>query len=112
MVTHTLCSLCRAVELRAFESEEILEKFVEDSEIPLADYKIRKEKIGAAIVFGPAFQVPNETLYLFRPLNPASHNLNYTIRIPLYTIDTGHVSGLLQLPGPQHGNNLRLEFCT
>ncbi|ODN03994.1 ATP-binding cassette sub-family A member 3 [Orchesella cincta] len=91
-------------ELKPFDSEEELEVFVEDSEIPLADYKIRKNKIGAAIIFGPAFQVPNETLYLYNPLKPEDHRLNYTIRIPLYTIDTSHLVGSLQLPGPQHDN--------
>lgn len=99
------------IELRAFDSEEQLEAFVEDSEIPLADYKIRKEKIGAAIIFGSAFLEPNETLYMYRPVNPANYQLNYTIRIPLYTIDTGHLVSLLQLPGPQHGNyQLLLTF--
>lgn len=87
-------------ELRPFASEEELEAFVEDSEIPLTD-KTRKEKIGAAIIFGPAFQRPNETLYDFDPSD--KYRLNYTIRIPLYTIDTSHLVGSLQLPGPQHG---------
>lgn len=89
--------------LKAFSSELEMEEFVEDSEIPLVDYKIRKDKIGAAIIFGPAFQVSNDTAYESGTLNPVESFINYTIRIPIYTIYTSHLQGSLQLPGPQYG---------
>jgi hypothetical protein len=87
-----------------FETEEELEKFVEQRELESASKTV--PKVQAAIVFGDNFLTGNAEDFGKNP----KETVKYKLRLALYTIYTTGLTDYIQFPGPSDGMPLTFDF--
>lgn len=85
------------IELKGFDTEAELEEFNEETELESA--KDFVQRVRAAIVFGKPFHSTLEDLK-----NSPNGILDYTIRLPVYTIETRSSFPWVQFAGPSDDN--------